>query len=325
MDGMEAETIGWLIVDEAGQASPQMAAGAIWRSRRALVIGDPLQVEPISTMPEGLTRAIFSNCGAHPDLWAAPRASVQTLSDAASPLMTRLGAGGDARDIGMPLLVHRRCQDPMFSISNEIAYGGLMVHAAGDAASAIASALSPWTPGSCWIDVVSEAGKWSQAEGMAVVDLLRRLADRDVRRPSLYIVSPFRDVADKLRGVVVKSGVLDYLGIPAKQQRKWSEISIGTVHTFQGKEAEAVFLVLGASAAASRGSRNWVGATPNLLNVAATRAKKVIYIVGSRTAWAGAGVFATPAIRQLPVVNWPFNVDEGAPDGSGAKSMRDMS
>lgn len=92
MDGMNEASLGWLIVDEAGQASPQQAVGALWRSARALVIGDPLQIEPVSTVPTGLLRAICSSYGgAHPDLWAAPRASVQTVTDSVSPLMASLG------------------------------------------------------------------------------------------------------------------------------------------------------------------------------------------------------------------------------------------
>ena len=89
---------------------------------------------------------------------------------------------------------------------------------------------------------------------------------------------------------------------------------IGTVHTFQGKEAEAVLLVLGASAETSRGSRNWAGGTPNILNVAATRAKKVIYVVGCHAAWVNTGVFAVAAAA-LPVVRWPFDAQE--PPGEG--------
>ncbi|MBP2293237.1 DEAD/DEAH box helicase [Azospirillum rugosum] len=315
MDGVGEGGIGWLIVDEAGQATPQAAVGAVWRSRRALIIGDPLQIEPVSKVPTGLVRSICASYGAHPDLWAAPRASAQTLADAVSPLMARLGAGADVREIGLPLLVHRRCQDPMFSISNEIAYGGLMVHAAGDPASPIADALSPWVAGSAWIDVRSNAEKWSKAEGEAVVDLLRKLSVRGIRKPSLYIISPFRAVADKLRAFVLKSGVLDELGIEGKKpQEHWAKMHIGTVHTFQGKEAEAVLLVLGASADTSRGSRNWAGGTPNILNVAATRAKKVIYVVGCHAAWVNTGVFAVAA-AELPVVRWPFDAHE--PSGEG--------
>ena len=67
------------------------------------------------------------------------------------------------------------------------------------------------------------------------------------------------------------------------------------MHTFQGKEAEAVILMLGAGRGAKAGSRTWAGATPNLLNVAATRAKRALYVVGNRTEWQSAGVFAVAA------------------------------
>lgn len=328
MDGLGEGALGWLIVDEAGQATPQAAAGALWRAQRALVIGDPLQIEPISTAPQGLIRAICASHGAHPDLWAAPRASVQTLADAASPLIALMGSGGDARPIGLPLLVHRRCQEPMFSISNTIAYGGLMVHKAGGPESAIRDALAGITPGSGWIDVVSSAEKWCPEEGQAVTALLERLADQDVKEPDLYLIAPFREVADRLRAAVLRSGVLTRLGVARARQKAWGESRIGTVHTFQGKEAEAVFLVLGASADASRGSRDWAGATPNILNVAVTRAKKALYVIGRHEAWREVGVFATaaaalPVVRldEAPALAQPSRADSSSQSNSSSSAL----
>jgi superfamily I DNA and/or RNA helicase len=41
-NGLNRESLGWLLVDEAGRAAPQNATGALWRCRRAVIVGDPL-------------------------------------------------------------------------------------------------------------------------------------------------------------------------------------------------------------------------------------------------------------------------------------------
>ena len=54
------------------------------------------------------------------------------------------------------------------------------------------------------------------------------------------------------------------------------------VHTFQGKEADEVIFLLGCRATEERAIR-WVNA--NILNVAVTRTKKRVYIVGNQEIW----------------------------------------
>lgn len=293
MGSMPRESLGWLLIDEAGQSVPQAAVGAILRARRAVVVGDPVQVEPVVTLPERLTELVCRRFGVNPDNYNAPGASAQTLADAATSYFAEFETDRGSRSVGVPLLVHRRCSEPMFGIANTAAYQGLMVQAKTPRSSAIRDCLGP----SSWFDVRGRAhDKWCPEEGNAVVALLRRLTTGGVLL-DLYIVTPFNIVQQMLRRVILDSGVLQgHVDTPSQ----WVTERIGTVHTVQGREAEAVIFVLGAPDAGQRGARLWAGARPNLLNVAVTRAQEALYVVGNRELWRDAGVFRVLDAR-LPV------------------------
>jgi len=54
---------------------------------------------------------------------------VQGLADHQSRFGTYLGEGDERVWIGIPLCMHRRCEEPMFSSSNSIAYENFMIYA----------------------------------------------------------------------------------------------------------------------------------------------------------------------------------------------------
>ncbi|MFD7364981.1 DEAD/DEAH box helicase [Nocardiopsis alba] len=271
----DSESLGWLLVDEAGQATPQQVVGALWRSRRAVVVGDPLQLEPVTTLSTPAQEHLGRRFGVE-RRWIPARTSVQTLSDAVTPLGTLLERDeGEPLWVGSPLRVHRRCDEPMFSVSNSVAYGGMMVFGTPDRG---ASELPP----SQWVHVPAAAsnpvGHWRPAEGEGLEWLLTGLQAREHDMDDVFVLAPFKDVAEKLPGITRGYGV------PFGRT--------GTIHTSQGKEASVVVFVLG-GAPDREGAMDWAARTPNLLNVAASRAKRRLYVIGDHTAWSGRYHFQT--------------------------------
>ncbi len=276
--GIGRESLGWLFVDEAGQAAPQMPVGALWRTRRAVLVGDPLQLEPVVVLPWTAQQRLREHHRVAQE-WAPSWTSAQQLADRlgrwGTTLPGELPDGSSQVWVGSPLRVHRRCDDPMFTVSNTIAYDGLMVNGVADR-----GGFGP-LPRSFWWDVRSTDanGKWLPAEGHALTDAVRRLLDEGLSDDALYVISPFRDVASRaaetLRGLVPHGRV-------------------GTVHTAQGKEADVVIIVLGTHPDAA-GSRRWAATKPNLLNVAVSRAKRRLIVIGNHDSWRGQRHFSVLA------------------------------
>ena len=268
-DIFEDGEIDYLFIDEAGQAVPQAAAGAIWRSNHVTAVGDPLQIEPVITMPETLLNDIRAYYNVNPD-YLSMNASVQSLGDLAN-------AKGHWKTsdhwIGIPLWVHRRCKDPMFSIANKNkAYDNKMV-LVKEAKSSL----------SYWIDVAGKATKNQyvpqQGEALAT-ELLRSSRSGSTSLKDIYVITPFAAIKDELKSLLRKK--LKPMNVLSEKDLKdWINKNIGTVHTFQGKEAETVYFVVGTDED-QPGSANWIIQKPNLINVAVTRAKDNFIIIGDQ-------------------------------------------
>ena len=127
--------LGIVIIDEAGQATPFSAMGLLYRANRCIIVGDPLQVEPVMTVTSTLIRAIANkyelnklekefNIAGKIFNYTSPSLSIQTLADYANLYYGKIGE----TEVGCPLVVHRRCLSPMFDISNRISYDDRMIN-----------------------------------------------------------------------------------------------------------------------------------------------------------------------------------------------------
>lgn len=290
------EALGWLFVDEAGQAVPQAAVGALWRTRRAVIVGDPRQLEPVLTLPWSGQKRLCGQFDVDPQ-WTPQNGSVQSIADRLNAFGTRLPEPDGSGDVwvGSPLRVHRRCDRLMFEVSNRIAYDGMMVYGVPPRPDFDVFATNTWLD----VGALPSGAKWNPVEGQYVLATLamvrRRIAarmsaeladtaptwaknartqeDELARRVSeaVFIVSPFREVVENLRKAAGNRL------LPGSNR-------LGTIHTTQGKEADVVILVLG-TATDQAGSRAWASRRPNLLNVAVTRARRRLVVVGDYRNW----------------------------------------
>lgn len=268
---LSENTIGYLFVDEAGQALPQSSVGAIFRSKQVMVVGDPAQIKPVLTLDSSILGMLGEHYGVSKE-YLSDEASTQTLVDDIS----RYGFCNDGKWIGIPLWVHRRCRNPMFNISNAISYGRNMVQSID-------------TPGKAfWFDISGNAiDKYVKEQGEFLKNKISELMEQNpdindkTKKDTIYVITPFKNVAYCLSQELKKIGFTRY-------DEKGKVTNIGTVHTFQGREAPIVFFVLGCDER-SQGAAHWaVGSVnPNILNVAATRAKEEFYIIGDKRLYLG--------------------------------------
>ena len=268
-----------IIIDEASQCDIPSALPLLYRARRALIIGDPQQLRHISTLRTSDETELGVEYGLVDSIttWSYNNRSLYNLAE---EINTK--AGGQ---IGF-LAEHYRSHPEIVEFSNRAFYQGRLV--LRTRIDSLKDRLDGQKLGVIWHDtpgVVPQSARsaWNAAEVDGVLTLLGQWhANGFLGKPNLTfgVVTPFRLQMEKIRERIAQAPWYD--GVAKR-------LTVGTAHRFQGDECDVMIF----SPVVARGMFprlvRWVAETDQLLNVAITRARAALHVVGDMNAILDAG------------------------------------
>jgi len=257
-----------VVIDEASQCDIASALPLLFRAKRAVIIGDPKQLRHICRMPARQDAALLSKYDLL-DQHAKWGYSGNSLFDLASGIC-KTGDIVSLRD-------HHRSHSDIISFSNAQFYeGNLRI------ATDYRSLKRPFADGPAvrWIDVKGKVsrpaggGAMNDIEARAVVAEIERLVLQQNYKGSIGVVSPFRGQANRIRDLATQNDAL--------ATRLNNDFLVDTVHKFQGDERDVMIFSPTISEGTSDGARAFLRCYPNLFNVAITRARAALIVIGDR-------------------------------------------
>ncbi|MBF8192488.1 caspase family protein [Nonomuraea sp. K274] len=263
-----------VIIDEASQCAIPHVIPLLYRARRALIIGDVMQLPHIAALPADQEARIRRMVGL-PAEWLEQHKLAYRRHSA-------FHAAEAAEGSSLLLDEHYRCHPDIARLSNQLFYGGALT---------ILTDIRhrPALPGGAirWSDVRGRASKsavqesWlNQAEADRVVECVDYLLKHLPAGATIGAVTPF-----KAQMILLQRKLAD------------RPVRIGTVHTFQGGECDAMVLSLVATEEMREGAINWVERQPNIWNVAITRARSLLIVVGDEALWGKRGGVAAGLLQ----------------------------
>jgi len=268
-----------LIVDEAGQVLPEIAGPSFGLAKRALVIGDIQQIEPISTLTAAVDTGNLIEAGLLPA--GGGREALQALDmvglTSRSGSTMRLAQSACSfypypeLERGLYLFEHRRCRDEIISFCNDLCYKGTLQPMRGPAED---GSLRPM--GYLHIDGMAMSAGGSRFNPLEAETIAAWLAANADGLKARYgkrledivgIVTPFGRQVREIRNACVAHG------IDVGRQG----MTVGTVHALQGAERDVVIFSPVYSKHADGG---FIDLSPSMLNVAVSRAKDAFLVFG---------------------------------------------
>jgi hypothetical protein len=263
-----------LIVDEAGQVSPEVGIATFALAKQAVIVGDIKQIEPVWNITNKIDIGNLKNCQIIRDyddtIYEKEFDPKGFLSSTGSIMKMAQNASGfketGLHEKGVLLTEHRRCYDEIINYCNVLAYDGQLVPLRGKAKSDLL-----FDPMYC-IHVEGQSTKnnngsrFNQNEAKEIVEWLtkNKISIEKKYGPiekAVGIITPFTGQKYLLQNTLKNAGF------------KVDDFKIGTVHALQGAERPIILfsMVYGDE---DKGTLFFDRDNkPNMLNVAVSRAQ----------------------------------------------------
>jgi predicted nucleic acid-binding Zn-ribbon protein len=266
---LQPNSVKLALVDEAGTTLVHQLFPLLVRSQRAVVAGDPQQIEPIvnlcdDTIKQYLKTAFLDMGMGNEDYYRyAP-----TAKYTATAYHRAAGASGTESDLGNGIILrnHYRCTPPIIQFCSPNYPGGLQILSNYDETATVKHLLAYHVEG-------SHLNHTNPEEIDAVEDAIASLIQQGYdlgaadKSKTIGVMSPFSQQANALRYRLTKRW----------QNFSWDDI--GTVHTFQGGEKAAI--IFSPYQCHQEHSFWFLNRKPNLLNTAVSRARELFVLVGN--------------------------------------------
>ena len=270
-----------VVIDEASQCDIASALPLLYRARRAVIIGDPLQLKHVSTVAPQQDRLMLAAHGLA-EGHAAWAYSVNSLFDLARS-WCRYEDIVNLRD-------HHRSHRDIISFSNQHFYrGALRIATDHERLKRPLADGEKLGPAVRWRDIKGKVirpatgGALNGPEADAIVAEVRKLVVDRGYNGAIGVVTPFRAQANRIRTTVHQDRDLAHR-LAALQ------FVVDTVHGFQGDERDVIFFSPVVSVGANDNMLRFLRTHGNLFNVAVTRARSELVVVGDWQAALDSGV-----------------------------------
>lgn len=277
-----------LIVDESGQVSPEIGVAVFSLAKKAMVVGDVKQIEPIwnivpkidmgNLMKFDLLQSSSKNL---PDSlidkgFLASSGSIMKMAQNACHI---LEPQNKLKERGMILTEHRRCNDEIIQYCNDLAYSGMLKPMKGTAK---AGQLFP-------------SMLLLHVEGKSAMVNNQRTNSKEAEFIAAWLIQNKYQIESHYGADKKNISVEDLVGVitPFTGQKMLlihqlrsvgldtNRMKIGTVHALQGAEKEIILFstVYGVGEVGTMFFD--IENKPNMLNVAVSRAKETFIVVGN--------------------------------------------
>ncbi len=255
----------YVVFDEASQCDIASALPLLARARRAVVVGDPMQLRFIPGLSNRAEHALMDAAGLPKERRFDFAQSTNSLFDFTHRR---------PRAVRHFLRDQFRSAPEIVDYLNADFYRGRLVNRREDD---FFKPPTGYKPGLGWEDVQGRAlreddGTLNPDEAIRIAEILKRLAADQSFTGTVGVLSPFNtQVARILREV---NGAL------SKAERDRLSLRISTIDKFQGGEADVILFSLVLTASAPTSARTFLERERRRLNVAISRARAVCIVVG---------------------------------------------